>query len=76
MNFIENSSVHTYGEIKIKIVNNKFFILKAPGKNLLQFKFWIPKFRFSYLELHLANLYVKSFMKFSNCISDFTDIVN
>ena len=29
MNFIKNPRVHTYGEIKIKNVNNKFFILNA-----------------------------------------------
>ena len=30
---IENSWVHTYGEIKIKIVNNKYLILKANATN-------------------------------------------
>ena len=33
MNFIKNSLVYTYGEIKIKNLNNKFLILKAAATN-------------------------------------------
>ena len=33
MNFIKKILVHTYGEIKTKIVNNKFLILKAATTN-------------------------------------------
>ena len=32
MNFIKNPWVHTYGEIKIKNVDNKFLILKVAAK--------------------------------------------
>ena len=33
MNFIKNPLVHTYGEIKINNVNNKFLIIKAAATN-------------------------------------------
>ena len=33
MNFIETSWVHTYGELKIKIVNNDFFFKAAATNN-------------------------------------------
>ena len=33
MKFIKNPLVHTYGEIKIKNVNNKFLIIKAAATN-------------------------------------------
>ena len=33
MKFIKNLLVHTYGEIKIKNVTNKFLIIKAASTN-------------------------------------------